>query len=63
MKGGERWEVPENLYPPLEQAAVVTSASKNKDAAKSFLDYVKGAEGREVLAKYGFTAGAVAQKQ
>jgi molybdate transport system substrate-binding protein len=63
MKGGERWEVPENLYPPLEQAAVVISASKNKDAAKSFLDYVKGAEGRDVLAKYGFTVGAVAQKQ
>jgi len=63
MKGGERWEVPANLYPPLEQAAVVISASKNKDAAKAFLDYVKGAEGRDVLAKYGFTVGAVAQKQ
>ena len=63
MKSGERWEVPENLYPPLEQAAVVISASKNKAAASAFLDYVKSNEGRDVLAKYGFTVGAAAQKQ
>jgi molybdate transport system substrate-binding protein len=68
MKNGERWEVPQDLYPPLEQAAVVIHASGNKAAATAFLDYVKSAEGKEVLAKYGFTtdsggsAGAGAQK-
>jgi molybdate transport system substrate-binding protein len=62
MNNGERWDVPENLYPPLEQAAVVVHASKNKAAAKAFLDYVKSAAGKETLAKYGFTIGAPAQK-
>jgi len=62
MKNGERWEVPQSLYPPLEQAAVVIHASKNKAAAGSFLGYIKSPAGRELLAKYGFTVGASAQK-
>jgi molybdate transport system substrate-binding protein len=62
MKNGERWEVPQNLYPPMEQAAVIIRASRNKAAAASFLGYVKSPAGREVLAKYGFTVGASAQK-
>jgi molybdate transport system substrate-binding protein len=63
MKNGERWEVPQNLYPPMEQAAVIIRASKNKVVATTFLDYVKSSAGREVLAKYGFTVDrASAQK-
>jgi molybdate transport system substrate-binding protein len=63
MKNGEHWEVPQNLYPPMEQAAAIIRASKNKAVATAFLDYVKSPAGREVLAKYGFTAdGASAQK-
>lgn len=62
MKGGERWEVPEELYPPLEQGAVVISASKNKAAARAFLKYVKSGKGREVLSRYGFTLSPAAQK-
>ena len=62
MKNGERWEVPQNLYPPMEQAAVIISASKNKATASAFLDYVRSPGGTEVLAKYGFTVGASAQK-
>jgi molybdate transport system substrate-binding protein len=62
MKTGERWEVPQNLYPPMEQTAVIVHASKNKDVAGSFLGFVKSPAGREVLAKYGFTVGASAQK-
>jgi len=62
MKNGERWEVPQNLYPPLEQAAVIIHASQNKAAARAFLEYVKSAAGKEVLANYGFSVGAAAQK-
>jgi molybdate transport system substrate-binding protein len=62
MKNGERWEVPQNLYPPLEQAAVVIHSSKNKTAALAFLEYVKSPAGREVLTKYGFTRGTSSQK-
>jgi len=62
MKGGERWDVPSDLYPALEQAAVVVHASANKRAAQAFLDYVKGAEGRQILEQYGFTLGRAAAK-
>lgn len=61
-KGGERWEVPGDLYPPLEQGAVLINASTNKAAARAFLKYVKSAEAREVLSKYGFTLSSAAQK-
>jgi len=56
MKGGDRWEIPSNLYPPILQSAVIIQASPNKAAANAFLDFVKSEEGRKVLAKYGFSA-------
>ncbi|HUN63316.1 MAG TPA: molybdate ABC transporter substrate-binding protein [Candidatus Sulfotelmatobacter sp.] len=53
MKSGERWEIPAEYYPAILQKAVIVSASKNKSAAKAFLDFVKSDEGRRILAKYG----------
>jgi len=54
MQNGDRWLVPVELSPPLEQSVVVVSSSKNKSAAIQFLALVKSAEGRQLLAKYGF---------
>lgn len=62
MKNGERWELPDDLYPTMEQAVVIVRASKNKTVAQAFLDYVKSAAGKELLAKHGFTVAAGAQK-
>jgi molybdate transport system substrate-binding protein len=59
MKDGQSWEVPADLYPSLEQAAVILKVSKAKDSAKAFLEFVRGAEGREILAKYGFQVSKV----
>jgi molybdate transport system substrate-binding protein len=53
MKGGERWEIPGNYYPPLQQAAVMINASSNRAAAKAFLEFIKSKEGRKILSKYG----------
>ncbi len=55
MKGGEVWDIPANYYPPLHQAAVMINASSNKAAAKAFLEFVKGEEGRRILSNYGLT--------
>jgi molybdate transport system substrate-binding protein len=55
MKGGERWVIPEDLYPPLEQAAVIINSSPNKAAAHAFLEFVKNGEGRRILSNYGLT--------
>jgi molybdate transport system substrate-binding protein len=55
MKDGKRWDIPEDLYPPIEQAAIVMKNAKNKEAARAFLDFVKSDAGHATLAKYGFT--------
>jgi len=57
MKNGEKWEVPENHYPVIEQAAVIIHSSANKKAAQAFLDFVKGREGQQILANYGLSSG------
>jgi len=56
MKNGNRWEIPTDSYPPIKQAAVLLKASKNKDAAHQFLDFVSGSRGQEILKRFGFTA-------
>ena len=55
MKKGNLWEIPSNSYPPIKQAVVLLKASKNTDAARRFLDFVNGSQGREILQRFGFT--------
>jgi molybdate transport system substrate-binding protein len=62
MKGGERWEIPVDLYPPVRQCAVIIHASPNKAAANAFLEFVRGDEGRKTLLKYGLTPPTSPQK-
>jgi molybdate transport system substrate-binding protein len=62
MKGGEKWEIPVDFYPALEQAAVAIHGSPNEAAAQAFLEFVKGEEGRRVLLQYGFSLPASSQK-
>jgi molybdate transport system substrate-binding protein len=56
MKNGNRWEIPTDSYPLIKQAAVLLKTSKNKDAARQFLDFVSGSQGQEILKRFGFTA-------
>jgi len=55
MKNGNKWEIPADNYPPIKQAVVMLKASKNKVAARRFLDFVSGPQGREILQRFGFT--------
>ncbi len=56
MKNGKRWEIPANMHPPIEQAAVLLKSAENKDGARAFLEFVKSETGRTILARYGFTS-------
>jgi molybdate transport system substrate-binding protein len=58
MKNGNRWEIPADSYPAIKQTVVLLKASKNKDAARRFLDFVSGSQGREILQRFGFTVPA-----
>jgi len=55
MKNGNRWEIPANNYPPIKQAVVLLEASNNKAAARGFLEFVSGPQGRQILERFGFT--------
>jgi molybdate transport system substrate-binding protein len=56
MQDGRRWEIPADMHPPIEQAAIVLKNGRNKVAARSFLDFVKTEAARATLAKYGFSS-------
>jgi molybdate transport system substrate-binding protein len=54
LSGGKLWEIPKELYPPIEQTAIVLRAAKEKAAAQEFVKFVTKGAGRAVLAKIGF---------
>ncbi len=55
---GRSWNIPENLYAPLQQGAIVVLASKNPQGAKQFLEYVKMPAAAAILERYGFALPA-----
>jgi molybdate transport system substrate-binding protein len=55
---GRYWTVPLDAYPTLNQAAVVLSKSKQQDAARKFLEFVRSSEASSLLTSYGFSLPA-----
>jgi molybdate transport system substrate-binding protein len=58
---GRYWTVPLDAYPTLNQAAVVLSKSKQQDAARKFLDFLRSPEATSLLTSYGFSVTAEKQ--
>ena len=58
--GGSYWEVPQNMYEPLEQQAVLL---EENEAAAAFLDFVKSDEGRSIIRSYGYTIPNESEKK
>jgi molybdate transport system substrate-binding protein len=59
MKGkGRYWTVPLDAYPTLNQAAVVLSKSKQQDAARRFLEFLRSPEATSLLTGHGFSLPA-----
>ena len=48
---GSWWEVPQALYSPIEQQAVLL---QDTSAARAFLAFVRGREALEVIVAYGY---------
>lgn len=56
MKDDGRYEkIPDELYTPIEQGAVVTRAAANPKGARLLLDFIKIPVTAEVLERFGFT--------
>jgi molybdate transport system substrate-binding protein len=52
--GGSRWVVPQELYQPIKQDAVLLKKGSSDEAAKAFLEFLKGPEARTIIEKYGY---------
>lgn len=50
--------LPQESYPPLDQAAVVLHSSQHKDQARRFLDFLRSPEARKILGNFGFEVPA-----
>ncbi|MFD2113193.1 molybdate ABC transporter substrate-binding protein [Thiorhodococcus fuscus] len=53
-QGGSSWNIPEDLYTPIRQDAVLLKKGDDNPAAKALIDYLKGPEARAVIEKYGY---------
>ncbi|GAJ29930.1 molybdate ABC transporter substrate-binding protein [Acidomonas methanolica] len=51
---GSVWVVPETLYAPIHQDAVLLAHGEGNAAAKGFLAYLKTPAARAVIARYGY---------
>jgi molybdate transport system substrate-binding protein len=53
-RAGAYFEIPDAWYPPIEQAAVVLAASRQKALAHQFVEFLKSPASRSVLQSDGF---------
>jgi molybdate transport system substrate-binding protein len=51
---GSRWLVPDSLHAPIAQDAVLLERGADSEAARAFLAFLRGPEGRAVVAKFGY---------
>jgi molybdate transport system substrate-binding protein len=54
LTAGTRWEVPQNLYPPIRQDAVLLKTGADSEASKAFLAFLKGPEARAIIERFGY---------
>lgn len=54
LTSGSGWIVPQNLYAPLKQDAVLLKTGEENPAAKALLDYLKTAPALAIIKKYGY---------
>jgi len=46
--------VPDSLHAPLDQAIAILRTTRQEPAARAFIDYLNGPQGRPIMKKYGF---------
>lgn len=51
---GSRWIVPQNLYSPIRQDAVLLAKGKGKPAAEQFLKYLKSGKAMAIIKSFGY---------
>ena len=54
VKGGSRWVVPATNHTPIDQQAVLLKTGASDPAAAAFMAFLKGAEAKAIIRKYGY---------
>lgn len=54
LKDGSVWQVPEDLYKPIQQDAVLLTKGKDNTAAKALLDFLKTPEAQKLITDAGY---------
>ncbi len=54
MTSGSGWVVPQELYAPIRQDAVLLAAGKESAAARAWLDFLKGDVAGKIIVSYGY---------
>ncbi len=51
---GSRWDVPQELFAPIRQDAVLLKAGADSEAARAFLEFLKSGPAREIIERFGY---------
>jgi molybdate transport system substrate-binding protein len=54
LKGGSMWVVPQNLYAPIRQDAVLLKRGANNEAAKALMQLLQGPNIKALIRSYGY---------
>ena len=54
ITAGSAWIVPEDMYEPIRQDAVILNKGKDNPAAAALVDYLKGPKAVAVIKSYGY---------
>jgi len=53
-KAGSHWLVPQELYTPIEQAAVLLKSGAQNEAAKAFITFLHSDAAKTIIEKFGY---------
>lgn len=51
---GSRYDVPQAMFKPIEQDAILLKPGESNAAAKAFLDYLKGKKAKSIAQSFGY---------
>jgi molybdate transport system substrate-binding protein len=51
---GSLWEIPDDYYKPIEQAAVLLKKGEKNPAAIAYLEFLKSKTARDLIERYGY---------
>lgn len=51
---GSRYDVPQEMFKPIEQDAILLKAGEENAAAKAFIEYLKGEKAKSIAQSFGY---------